>query len=141
MQLFYINVIQLCDKQCNTLKQINTILVAPQRPRLEHEGQNIPPGHNVTVDAEAVATVKCVSHYGNPPAMLKWFLGEQEIAALHPQTNATEPDNPRTWSAASVVQIPAAKSRHGTLLKCLAFHESYSARTVGVEAKMDVRCK
>ena len=73
--------------------------------------------------------------------MLKWFLGDQEIAPLHPQTNSTEPDNPRTWSAASVVQIPATKVRHGMPLKCLAFHEYYSARTVGVEARMDVRCK
>lgn len=51
-------------------------IVAPQRPRLEHEGVHIPPGHNVTVDTKAVATVKCVSHYGNPPALLKWFLGK-----------------------------------------------------------------
>lgn len=116
-------------------------IVAPQKPKLEHEGQHILPGNNVTVDSGATATVKCVSHYGNPPAVLKWFLGDQEIAPLHPQTNATEPDNPRTWSAASVVQIPATKERHGMPLKCLAFHEYYSARTVGVEARMDVRCK
>lgn len=115
--------------------------VAPQKPKLEHEGQHILPGNNVTVDSGATATVKCVSHYGNPPAVLKWFLGDQEIAPLHPQANSTEPDNPRTWSAASVVQIPATKERHGLLLKCLAFHEYYSARTVGVEARMDVRCK
>lgn len=50
--------------------------VAPQRPRLEHDGAHVPPGHNVTVDSSATATVKCVSHYGNPPAMLKWFLGK-----------------------------------------------------------------
>lgn len=115
--------------------------MAPQKPKLEHEGQHILPGNNVTVDSGATATVKCVSHYGNPPAVLKWFLGDQEIAPLHPQANSTEPDNPRTWSAASVVQIPATKERHGMLLKCLAFHEYYSARTVGVEARMDVRCK
>lgn len=115
--------------------------MAPQKPKLEHEGQHILPGNNVTVDSGATATVKCVSHYGNPPAILKWYLGDQEIAPLHPQANSTEPDNPRTWSAASVVQIPATKERHGMLLKCLAFHEYYSARTVGVEARMDVRCK
>ncbi|CAO1380023.1 unnamed protein product [Diamesa hyperborea] len=115
------------------------VRVAPQRPKLEHEGTHVAPGNNVTVDSGATATVKCVSHYGNPPALLKWFLGEQEIAALHPQTNATEPDNPKTWSSASVVQIPAVRERHGTQLKCLAFHESYSARTVGTEARMDIR--
>ncbi|KAG5681586.1 hypothetical protein PVAND_011002 [Polypedilum vanderplanki] len=115
------------------------VRVAPQKPKLEHEGQHILPGNNVTVDSGATATVKCVSHYGNPPAVLKWMLGDQEIAPLHPQTNATEPDNPRTWSAASVVQIPATKERHGMPLKCVAYHDYYSMRTVQVEARMDVR--
>lgn len=58
-------------------------IVAPQRPRLEHEGVHIPPGHNVTVDTKAVATVKCVSHYGNPPALLKWFLGKYYFPYLY----------------------------------------------------------
>ncbi|XP_055539584.1 uncharacterized protein LOC129726657 isoform X1 [Wyeomyia smithii] len=115
------------------------VRVPPQRPRLEHEGVHVPPGHNVTVDSGAMATVKCVSHYGNPPAQLKWFLGDQEITPLHPQANSTEPDNPRTWSAAAVVQIPANKDRHGTLLKCLAIHESYAARSVAVDARLDVK--
>ncbi|XP_053670698.1 uncharacterized protein LOC128721020 [Anopheles nili] len=115
------------------------VRVPPQRPRLEHEGVHVPPGHNVTVDSGAVATVKCVSHYGNPPAQLKWFLGDQEISPIHPQTNSTEPDNPRTWSAASVVQLPASKERHGTIVKCLALHESYAARSVAVEARLDVK--
>lgn len=56
--------------------------VAPQRPRLEHDGAHVPPGHNVTVDSSATATVKCVSHYGNPPAMLKWFLGKFFLSFL-----------------------------------------------------------
>lgn len=99
------------------------------------------PGNNITVDNGATATVKCVSHYGNPPATLRWYLGDQEIAPLHPQANSTEPDNPKTWSAASVVQIPATKERHSFPLKCLAFHDFYTARTVGVEAKLDVRCE
>ncbi|XP_037038558.1 hemicentin-2 isoform X1 [Bradysia coprophila] len=115
------------------------VRVAPQRPRLEHEGVHVPPGHNVTVESKAMATVKCVSHYGNPPALLRWFLGDQEVSPLHPQTNATEPDNPRTWSAASVVQIPTTRERHGEILKCLAIHESYAAKSVVVEAKMDVK--
>lgn len=79
----------------------------------------------------------------NKSAILIHFLstGEQEISPIHPQTNSTEPDNPRTWSAASVVQIPANKERHGTVLKCLALHESYSARSVAVEARLDVKCE
>ncbi|XP_063709478.1 hemicentin-2 isoform X2 [Culicoides brevitarsis] len=115
------------------------VRVAPQRPRLEQEGIHIPPGHNVTVDSGATTTVKCVSHYGNPPATLRWYLGDQELLPLHPQTNSTEPDNPRTWSAASVVQVPATREKHGETLKCLAFHESYPARAIPVEGRLDVR--
>lgn len=108
----------------------------------------------------ATATVKCISHYGNPPAILRWliqifffievllsfkhfvrFLGDQEIAPLHPQTNSTEPDQPRVFSATSVVQLPATKERHSKILKCVSYHDYYSSRTVAIEAKLDVRCK
>lgn len=68
-------------------------------------------------------------------------IGDQELLPLHPQTNSTEPDNPRTWSAASVVQVPATREKHGATLKCLAFHVSYPARAIPVEARLDVRCK
>ncbi|XP_055848314.1 hemicentin-2 isoform X1 [Episyrphus balteatus] len=115
------------------------VRVAPQRPRLEHEGAHVPPGHNITVDSGAVATVKCVSHYGNPPATLKWFLGDQELMPLGPQANSTEPDNLRTWSASSVVQVSAMRERHGEMLRCVAFHESYSAKSVAVGARMDIK--
>ncbi|KAL9887979.1 irregular chiasm C-roughest protein-like isoform 4-T17 [Glossina fuscipes fuscipes] len=115
------------------------VRVAPQRPRLEYEGTHVPPGHNITVDSGSLATAKCVSHYGNPPATLKWFLGDQEIEPIHLQTNITEPDNPRTWSATSVVQLTAMRERHGDILRCLAFHESYTAKSVPVEARLDIK--
>lgn len=67
--------------------------------------------------------------------------GNQELSPLQPDTNATEPDSPRTWAVASVVQIPTARERHGEKLKCVAIHESYAARSVAVEAKMDVKCE
>ncbi|XP_055388210.1 hemicentin-1, partial [Condylostylus longicornis] len=115
------------------------VRIKPQRPRLEYEGVHVPPGHNITVDNGAIATVKCVSHYGNPPALIKWFLGDQEITPLGPQINSTEPDNRRTWSATSVVQIPASRDRHGILIKCVALHESYAAKSVTVEGRLDVK--
>ncbi|XP_050316877.1 uncharacterized protein LOC126751024 isoform X1 [Bactrocera neohumeralis] len=115
------------------------VRVVPQRPRLEYEGAHVPPGHNITIDSGALATVKCVSHYGNPPATLKWYLGDQEIQPIHPQINNTEPDNPRTWSATSVVQVTAMRERHGDILRCLAYHESYTAKSVPVEARLDVK--
>lgn len=61
--------------QFNLSKIYIFFIVAPQRPRLEHDGIHVPPGHNITAESSTTATVKCVSHYGNPPATLKWFLG------------------------------------------------------------------
>lgn len=67
--------------------------------------------------------------------------GDQEISPIHPQVNATEPDSTRTWSATSVVQVSAMRERHGDMLRCVAFHENYEAKSVPVEARMDVKCK
>lgn len=70
-----------------------------------------------------------------------FFADNQELSPMQPDTNATEPDSPRTWAVSSVVQIPTARERHGEKLKCVAMHESYQARSSTVEAKMDVKCK
>lgn len=69
------------------------------------------------------------------------LIGEQEIDSIHSQTNATEPDNPRTWSATAVVQVTAMRERHGDILRCLSFHESYTAKSVPVEARLDIKCE
>lgn len=50
--------------------------VPPQRPRIEFNGTQVLPGHNLTTFHGELAVIKCVSHYGNPPPILKWFLGE-----------------------------------------------------------------
>lgn len=67
--------------------------------------------------------------------------GDQELQPLHPQTNKRETGNNRTWSATSTVQIPATRERHGETIKCVALHESYAAKSLSVEAKLDVKCK
>lgn len=69
------------------------------------------------------------------------FSGDQELTPLQPQTNKREASNNRTWSATSVVQIPASRERHGAIIKCVAIHESYPAKSIAVEAKLDVKCK
>lgn len=33
------------------------------------------------------------------------------------------------------------RERHGDMLRCVAFHENYEAKSVPVEARMDVKCK
>lgn len=73
----------------------------------------------------------------------KWdnITGAQEIQPLHTQINKRETGNNRTWSATSIVQIPATRERHGETIQCVALHESYAAKSLSVEAKLDVKCK
>lgn len=67
--------------------------------------------------------------------------GDQELQPLHTQTNKRETSNNRTWSATSMVQIPATRERHGETIKCVALHESYPSKSLSVDAKLDVKCK
>lgn len=97
-------------------------------------------------DPPFIIQIICISNPLHPvlfPLCVAVSTGNQEIAPLHPQINASEPDNLRTWSAASVVQIPTTRERHGQMLRCLAVHDSYAAtdHTMAVEAKLDVKCE
>lgn len=67
--------------------------------------------------------------------------GDQELQPLHTQANKRETSNNRTWSATSMVQIPATRERHGETIKCVALHESYPSKSLSVDAKLDVKCK
>ncbi|KAF7265901.1 hypothetical protein GWI33_020647 [Rhynchophorus ferrugineus] len=112
--------------------------VPPQRPRIEFNGTQVLPGHNLTTLHGEVAVIKCVSHYGNPPPVLKWFLDQQEITPTRRQTNTTELDNPRTWLAVSVLELTISKDNHGRMLRCVAVHESYSTKSSSIEVRLDV---
>ncbi|XP_060519861.1 irregular chiasm C-roughest protein isoform X2 [Cylas formicarius] len=113
------------------------VRVPPQRPRIEFNGTQILPGHNLTTLHGEVAIIKCVSHYGNPPPILKWFLDQHEITPKR-QTNTTELDNPRTWLAVSVLEQTISKDNHGSMLRCVAVHESYSTKSSSIEVRLDV---
>ncbi|KAL3285009.1 hypothetical protein HHI36_019138 [Cryptolaemus montrouzieri] len=112
--------------------------VPPQRPRIEFNGTQVLPGHNLTALHGEVAVIKCVSHYGNPPPVLKWFLDQTEITPTRRQTNTTELDNPRTWLALSVLELTISKENHGRMLRCVAVHESYSTKSSSIDVRLDV---
>ncbi|XP_074038362.1 kin of IRRE-like protein 1 isoform X2 [Leptinotarsa decemlineata] len=114
------------------------VRVPPQRPRIEYNGTQVLPGHNLTTLHGEVAVIKCVSHYGNPPPVLKWFLDQQEITPTRRQTNTTELDNPRTWLALSVLELTISKDNHGRMLRCVAVHESYPTKSSTIEVRLDV---
>ncbi|VEN47342.1 unnamed protein product, partial [Callosobruchus maculatus] len=109
--------------------------VPPQRPRIEYNGTQVLPGHNLTTLHGEVAVIKCVSHYGNPPPILKWFMDHHEITPSRRQTNTTELDNPRTWLAVSVLELQISKDNHGKMLRCVAVHESYSTKSSSIEVR------
>ncbi|KAL1124788.1 hypothetical protein AAG570_001409, partial [Ranatra chinensis] len=113
--------------------------VAPQRPRIEHRSTQVLPGNNVTARAGEKTIVKCLSRYGNPPAKLKWFLGETELSGN--QSNNPEMDNPRTWVASSAVEVTLDKVQHGRSLRCVALHESYPTKAQSVDVRLDVTCE
>lgn len=50
--------------------------MAPQTPRIEFNGSHVLPGRNVSVRVGSSAVVKCISRFGNPPANIRWLLGE-----------------------------------------------------------------
>ncbi|CAH0390302.1 unnamed protein product [Bemisia tabaci] len=114
------------------------VTVAPQRPRIEYNASHILPNHNITVRAGNTAVVKCISRYGNPPAKLKWLLGDQELVPRGNQTNVPEADNNRTWVASSVLETSVEKIQHGRILRCVAIHESYPAKSQSIEVRLDV---
>ncbi|CAH1123497.1 unnamed protein product [Ceutorhynchus assimilis] len=114
------------------------VRVPPQRPRIEFNGTQVLPGHNLTTLHGEVAVIKCVSHYGNPPPVLKWFLDQQEITPSRRQTNTTELDNTKTWLAVSVLELTISKENHGRMLSCVAVHESYSTKSSSIEVRLDV---
>ncbi|XP_031358426.1 hemicentin-2 [Photinus pyralis] len=114
------------------------VTVSPQRPRIEYNASQVLPGHNLTALHGEVAAIKCVSHYGNPPPVLKWFLDQNEITPSRRQTNSTELDNPRTWMAISVLELTISKENHGRTLRCVAVHESYSTKSSSIEVRLDV---
>ncbi|XP_071051965.1 kin of IRRE-like protein 2 isoform X3 [Onthophagus taurus] len=114
------------------------VRVAPQKPKIEYNQSQVLPGHNLTAIHGEVAIVKCLSRYGNPPPVLKWFLDQMEITPTRRQTNSTEVDNPRTWLAISVLELTISKDNHGKTLKCVAVHESYSTKSSSVEVVLDV---
>ncbi|XP_043488099.1 hemicentin-1 isoform X1 [Polistes fuscatus] len=117
------------------------VRVSPQRPQIEYDNHPILPGSNVTARAGEIATLTCRARYGNPPPLIKWYVGETEIRTLRPQVNSTELDNPRTWETYSVCEILAERSRYGAAIRCVAIHPAYANPTMSsnTEVRFDVK--
>ncbi|XKL67781.1 hypothetical protein PGB90_003272 [Kerria lacca] len=123
-----------------TATATDTQMPPPQAPRIENNGTQVVPNHNVTVRTDDKAVLKCVSRYGNPPALLKWFLDDEELMSKSNQTNIQEEDNRRTYMAMSTLEMFVNKTHHGRMVKCIAIHESYASKSQAVEVRLDITC-
>ncbi|XP_021944481.1 kin of IRRE-like protein 3 isoform X3 [Folsomia candida] len=114
------------------------VRVPPNAPQIEYNGTQIPTGKNVTAAHGARVAVKCSSRYGNPPALLKWFVGEEEITGVN-QTNKTEDDNAKKWAALSILEYTFTKQQNGKIIKCVAVHEAYPTKSRDTQTILDIQ--
>ncbi|XP_074095246.1 irregular chiasm C-roughest protein [Cotesia typhae] len=111
------------------------VRVKPRKPSLEYGG-TIMTGA-ITLREGQEVTISCVSRYGNPPALIKWFIGGDEVEPLREQTNATEVDSPKTWAAHSLLRVKGARENHGLPIRCLSLHSSSPLPAIA-ESRLDI---
>jgi len=68
------------------------------------------------------------------------FPGEDEIFGVN-QTNKTEDDNAKKWSAISILDYTFVRGHHGKSLQCIAEHEAYPTKRRHTAVLMDIQCK
>ncbi|XP_050462024.1 hemicentin-2-like isoform X1 [Cataglyphis hispanica] len=111
------------------------VRVKPRKPQLEYGGAVL--GATLTLQEGQEALISCVSRYGNPPALIKWFIGNDEVEPLGEQNNATEVDNRKTWAAHSLLRVRGQRENHGLPIRCVTVHPS-SLTPANIESRLDV---
>ncbi|XP_029051196.1 hemicentin-2-like [Osmia bicornis bicornis] len=111
------------------------VRVKPRKPRLEYGGTIL--NNALTLREGQEVTISCVSRYGNPAALIKWYIGGDEVEALREQTNATEVDSPKTWAAHSLLRVRGQRENHGLPIRCITIHPS-SVVPASAETRLDV---
>ncbi|KAG9434733.1 hemicentin-2 [Apis mellifera carnica] len=111
------------------------VRVKPRKPRLEYGGTIL--NSALTLREGQEVTISCVSRYGNPPALIKWYIGGDEIEPLREQTNATEVDSPKTSAAHSLLRVRGQRENHGLPIQCITMHPS-SIVPASAETRLDV---
>ena len=103
--------------------------------------------HEVVASAGEDLELECITTGGNPPAKMKWYMGDQEIHTGHTQEdsrpdlfdnkNNITPTIARTWTSISRLMLPVSKADNGVTVRCVAEHaalekplEDYSLLTI-----------
>lgn len=103
--------------------------------------------------------LRCESRAGNPPAILKWYVDNEELDAIAEVRNETGFQSDKTWNVVSVVQVVFRKVSHeqnqdlgrkwqpclifqednNKTLKCRASHPAYTGGIRETGTTLDVR--
>ena len=89
--------------------------------------------HEVVASAGEDLELECITTGGNPPAKMKWYMGDQEIHTGHTQEDTrpsllTDENNiisrikARTWTSISRLMLPVSKADNGATVRCVAHH-------------------
>ncbi|XP_071576739.1 kin of IRRE-like protein 1 [Temnothorax nylanderi] len=111
------------------------VRVKPKKPQLEYAGA--PLGATLTLKEGQEVMISCVSRYGNPVALIKWFIGNKEVKPTEMQSNRTEVDNQKTWEAQSLLLVRGQREDHGLPIRCVTMHPT-SSTPISAETRLDV---
>ncbi|KAJ8679689.1 hypothetical protein QAD02_015476 [Eretmocerus hayati] len=111
------------------------VRVKPRKPQLEYAGALLTTG--LTLREGQEAAISCVSRYGNPPALIKWFIGDDEVHPMKEQTNATEVDSAKTWVAHSTLRVHGTRENHNKPIRCQTIHPT-SPEPETTESRFDI---
>lgn len=115
-----------------------TVREPPLPPRIEDNTNSIPPGEAYPTQAGKPKRLHCISRKGNPPAQLKWFIGDTDISTMANQSNTTDVEKAKTWQAVSVLDYVFQKDHNGKSLRCVAFHAAYDTLSKEIRLRLEV---
>lgn len=96
----------------------------------------------ITAAAGEDLELECIATGANPPAKLKWFMGNEEIASGHSQENKRPTENSRTWISLSRLVLPVSRDDNGATVRCEAEHPALEVKvTLNTESKLIIHCK
>ena len=71
----------------------------------------------MTVTSDSSAQIRCESRGGNPAAILKWFIDEEELEDIgYDQKNETDVGDKRLWNAVSLLDYTFKKVKQIPLI-------------------------
>uniref|UniRef100_T1IW79 Ig-like domain-containing protein n=1 Tax=Strigamia maritima TaxID=126957 RepID=T1IW79_STRMM len=115
------------------------VRVAPLDPIIEYQSSSVSDGGNITVVAHRNTSVQCLSRHGSPAAVIKWYLGSEDVTGWAEQKNISNKDYPKKYDAVSILQLTLVKEQNSIPLKCIAMHEAYKRKVNQIQVKADVQ--